>query len=96
MMNPHPSAVCEMLKPLVDDLIKADGRNLNQLAIAYGIDKEGEKPPRQDKYRNTLLRIVDQPETTTWENLARLLQVLGVDGEAALTIAITSALRAKA
>ncbi|WP_194054500.1 hypothetical protein [Nodosilinea sp. LEGE 06152] len=85
-----------MLKPLVDQLVEADGRNLNQLAIAYGIAKDGEKPERQDKYRNTLLRIVEKPDSASWENLARFLRVLGVDAEAALTIAISSAAKAKA
>jgi hypothetical protein len=87
MINPHPSAIYGMLKPLIDDLIAADGRNLNQLAIAYGIAKSGEKPDRQDKYRNTLLRIVEKPEAASWENLSRFLRVLGVDAETAIAIA---------
>jgi hypothetical protein len=76
-----------MLKPLIDQLLAADGRNLNQLAIAYGIAKDGEKPQRQDKYRNTLLRIVENPDSSSWENLSRFLRVLGVDAETAIAIA---------
>jgi hypothetical protein len=85
-----------MLKPLIDELLKIDGRNLNQLAIAYGIDKEEQKPERQDRYRNTLLRIIEKPEAASWENLSRLLRVLGVDAEAALTIALSSAVDTEA
>jgi hypothetical protein len=93
MINPHHSAVYEMLKPLIDELVAADGRNLNQLAIAYGIDKEGQKPERQDRYRNTLLRIIDKPEAASWENLNRFLRVLGVNAEGAIAIAASQVKR---
>lgn len=96
MINPHPSAVREMLKSALEDLVKADGRNFNQLSVAYGIAKEGKEPARSDQYRNALKKMVEQPEKATWQSLTLFLGVLGVDAESSLTIAISAAARARA
>jgi hypothetical protein len=88
-----------MLKPVLEELVKVDGRNFNQLSVAYGIEKVkrgGEEPKRSDQYRNALIKIVEQPDKATWESLTIFLGVLGVDAEAALAIAINAATKAKA
>ncbi|MEA5465293.1 hypothetical protein [Leptothoe sp. PORK10 BA2] len=81
------------IKDLLIELAK--DTNLNQLAIAYAEDKDGCIPERQDHYRSTINRIIQNPASSRYENLERLFRILGVDIQAAIAIAATQKLKEK-
>jgi hypothetical protein len=72
------------MKELLEKL-KGD-RSIYELAKAYAAAK-GESHPRPDHYASTIKRILAEPDKARWDSLKPLLQVLGLDAEAALEVA---------
>ncbi|MEM1278590.1 MAG: hypothetical protein AAGG53_00930 [Cyanobacteria bacterium P01_H01_bin.152] len=61
------------------------------VALQYALLKDGERPKRPDKYLRTVQRILENPETAEFQNLARLFELFGVDIRAAVAIAASQA-----
>lgn len=79
------------IKDLLDKL--SQDKNLNQLAIAYAIEKDGEVPSRQDKYRSTVEKILNNPANSKYRSVHLMFKALGVDIEAAIAIAATQKIK---
>ena len=73
----------------------SEGQNLNQLSIAYAIAKDGEVPARQDHYRSTVQKILNNPDGSRYESVRLLFQALGVDIKSAIAIAANQKLQEK-
>lgn len=74
-----------MLKQTLERLLGS--RSLYSVGVAYGTEKEGERPDRPDKYLPAVQKIFEQPEKAQFGNLALVFKVLGVDIEGAIAIA---------
>ena len=98
-MNTPPIVVREMsLKDAIADLERASNVTGYQIAVHMAKHKPenpNKKSDRPDAYGSTVRRVLAEPDKATWENLRIVLDALGVDAEAALTIAISSAAKVK-
>jgi hypothetical protein len=79
------------LKPTIDSL--SEGRNINEIAKAYAIAKDGRVPERVDFYRTTVARIIDNPDVRSWESIRLFFAACGIDAEVALAIAASSQIK---
>ncbi|MFG6094088.1 hypothetical protein SPB21_02510 [Leptothoe sp. ISB3NOV94-8A] len=75
-----------------------EGKNINELSIAYGIARHGDsfvKERRQDFYRKTIERLLENPNNSRYENVILMFKALGVDIETAISIAANAKLQAE-
>ena len=71
-----------------------EGKSVNELARAFGHAKEGEDfNKRQDFYRKTVERLLDNPGNSRFESVIWMFQALGIDIESAIAIAANQKLQ---
>lgn len=77
-----------MLKSTIAALIEDQGITTYKIAQALALAKPSPTgSDRPDRLSSTVKRVVEDPESASWENVRLVLAALGVDAEAAIAIA---------